>query len=42
MTDSIILELKNISKSYDDTPALVDNNLYIRRNEFITLLGPSG
>ena len=42
MTDSIILELKNISKSYDDTPALVDINLYIRRNEFITLLGPSG
>ncbi|HHU49285.1 MAG: spermidine/putrescine ABC transporter ATP-binding protein [Caldicoprobacterales bacterium] len=42
MTDSIILELKNISKIYDDTPALVDINLYIRKNEFITLLGPSG
>jgi spermidine/putrescine transport system ATP-binding protein len=42
MTDSIILELKNMSKIYDDTPALVDINLYIRKNEFVTLLGPSG
>ncbi|HHY81721.1 MAG TPA: ABC transporter ATP-binding protein [Clostridiales bacterium] len=42
MTDNIILELCNISKSYDDTPALVNINLYIRRNEFVTLLGPSG
>jgi len=42
MTDKIILELKNVSKYYDDTPALVNMNLYIRKNEFITLLGPSG
>jgi len=42
MTDSIILELKNISKTYDDIPALVNINLYIRKNEFVTLLGPSG
>jgi len=42
MTDNIILELCNVSKSYDDTPALVNINLYIRKNEFVTLLGPSG
>src|SRR5690554_1407334 len=42
MTDSIILELKNMSKAFDDTPALVDVNLTIRKNEFVTLLGPSG
>jgi len=37
-----ILRLVNISKSYDGTVALKDINLYIRRNEFVTLLGPSG
>lgn len=42
MTDKIILELKSVSKTYDDTPALVNINLYIRKNEFVTLLGPSG
>jgi spermidine/putrescine transport system ATP-binding protein len=42
MTDSIILQLKNVSKMYDDTHAMVDISLYIRKNEFVTLLGPSG
>jgi spermidine/putrescine transport system ATP-binding protein len=42
MTDDIILRLVDVSKSFDDTPALVNINLYIRRNEFVTLLGPSG
>lgn len=42
MTDSIILQLQNVSKTYDDTPALVDLSLNIRKNEFVTLLGPSG
>lgn len=37
-----LIELKNISKSYDDTVVLDDFNLYINENEFITLLGPSG
>ena len=37
-----IIDLINISKSFDDTPVLNDFNLYIRKNEFITLLGPSG
>ncbi len=42
MTDSIILQLQNVTKTYDDTPALVNLSLYIRKNEFVTLLGPSG
>ena len=38
----IIIDLKNISKSFDDEKVLDNINLYIRENEFITLLGPSG
>ena len=37
-----IIELKNISKSYDDTVVLDNISLDIYDNEFITLLGPSG
>ncbi len=37
-----LIELNNISKSFDGTLVLDDLNLYIRENEFITLLGPSG
>ena len=37
-----IIELKNICKSYDDLEVLRNLNLYINRNEFLTLLGPSG
>ncbi len=37
-----IIDLKNISKNFEDTKVLEDINLYVRRNEFITLLGPSG
>ncbi len=40
--DTRLIELKNISKSFDDTDALIDIDLYIRKREFITLLGPSG
>jgi len=42
MTDEIMLRLVNVSKSYDGIPALKNINLYIRKNEFVTLLGPSG
>lgn len=38
----ILLELKNICKSFGDTEVLHDFNLYIMENEFVTLLGPSG
>ncbi len=37
-----LINLTGISKSYGDHIVLDDLNLYIRENEFITLLGPSG
>ena len=37
-----LIELKNISKSFDNTLVLDELDLYIRENEFVTLLGPSG
>ncbi|MEO2507171.1 spermidine/putrescine ABC transporter ATP-binding protein [Clostridium paraputrificum] len=37
-----IIELKNISKQYDDNTVLDNLSLNIRKNEFVTLLGPSG
>lgn len=37
-----IIRLINVSKDYDGAEALKDINLYIRKNEFLTLLGPSG
>ena len=40
--DNIIVDLKNITKIYDGETVLDDISLYIRENEFITLLGPSG
>jgi len=42
VVSEIIVQLKGVSKYYDDTPALTDVDLYIRKNEFVTLLGPSG
>ncbi len=36
------LQLKNISKKFDDVFAVRDMNLEIKEGEFITLLGPSG
>lgn len=38
----VLVELKNICKSFGDTEVLHDFNLYIMENEFVTLLGPSG
>ncbi len=38
----IIVDLKGVSKFYDETAALDGIDLYIRKNEFLTLLGPSG
>ena len=37
-----LIELKGITKKFDTTDALNNINLYIDRNEFLTLLGPSG
>ena len=37
-----IIELKNISKSYDGVTVLDNIQLHIYDNEFLTLLGPSG
>ena len=37
-----IIEIKNLSKQYDDLKVLDSINLNIRKNEFVTLLGPSG
>ena len=39
---SSLIELRNISKSFEDTLVLDDFNLTVNENEFITLLGPSG
>ena len=37
-----LVNFVNISKSYDGQMILDDLNLYVRENEFLTLLGPSG
>ena len=37
-----LVDLRNISKSFGSQIVLDDLNLYIRENEFLTLLGPSG
>lgn len=37
-----LIDLVHISKSYSNSLILDDLNLYIRENEFLTLLGPSG
>ena len=42
MENNVIIDLKNISVSFDGEPILKNLNLYFRDKEFITLLGPSG
>lgn len=42
MDKKVIIELRNISKSYDDELVVDNLNLKIYENEFLTLLGPSG
>ena len=37
-----LIEFIDVSKSYDSNLVLDKLNLYIRENEFLTLLGPSG
>ena len=41
--EDVIIDLNNISKTFGkDAEILKDIDLYIRKNEFLTLLGPSG
>jgi len=42
MNNEKLIDLVHISKSYGKNLILDDLNLYIRDNEFLTLLGPSG
>lgn len=38
----IIISLQNVTKKYGENTVIKDLNLYVKRNEFLTLLGPSG
>ncbi|BCN31984.1 spermidine/putrescine ABC transporter ATP-binding protein [Anaeromicropila herbilytica] len=42
MANDKLIDLVNIRKAYNNNVVLDDLNLYIKRNEFLTLLGPSG
>ena len=43
MGDSnFIIELSHISKSFGDKQVLDDVSLYVKKGEFVTILGPSG
>lgn len=42
MENNKLIDLVHISKSYGDNLVLDELDLYIRENEFLTLLGPSG
>ena len=37
-----LIELKNLTKNFEDQQVLKGINLDIHENEFLTLLGPSG
>ena len=38
-----IIQVKNVTKIFDKTNVVVDNvSFYIRKGEFVTILGPSG
>ena len=40
MAKQKIIELTGVCKEYDGTLAVEDVNLYVRKGEFITFLGP--
>ncbi|MGN0382877.1 MAG: ABC transporter ATP-binding protein [Eubacterium sp.] len=42
MMQDVLIDLVNIKKSFGDNTVLNNFNLYVKENEFITLLGPSG
>jgi spermidine/putrescine transport system ATP-binding protein len=37
-----VVELRNVTKRFGDTLAVVDNNLVVQSGEFLSILGPSG
>lgn len=42
MNKDILIDLKDISKSFGEMKVIENINLYVKKNEFLTLLGPSG
>ena len=42
LPSDVLLNLSDITKSYGKNTILKDFDLYIKKNEFVTLLGPSG
>ena len=42
MKDNHLILFKNVFKEFDGVEVLTNINMYIRENEFLTLLGPSG
>ncbi len=40
--EKVLVELKNISKTYEDNQVLNNFSLSVKENNFVTLLGPSG
>lgn len=41
-SDEKIIELKNVSRVYDETVAVDNISFYVKKGEFVTFLGPSG
>ena len=37
-----IIDIQNVSKRFGEKVALNDINLFVRKGEFVTILGPSG
>ncbi len=42
MTENVIIELKNVTKTYNGKDAVKNASFTIRQGEFVTFLGPSG
>jgi len=42
LTKDILIQFQDVFKQFDGVEVLTNINLYVRKNEFLTLLGPSG